>query len=165
MTAVYEYYLFEELMTFLKNRDLSHFHYCIGEACMDVCTDEDVDISITADTSDGRIPEETVDQMIDVLEHLDECVEKAYVWLKKLNLQNDRWFPFRNIITSDMDTIFAIDALHFGEKYGGSHKKMRLRDGFSITFALRGDDFYPVGFIVKFYYKDLYPFAAERYVW
>lgn len=42
---------------------------------------------------------------------------------------------------------------------------MRLRDGFSITFALRCDDYYPVGFTVKFYYKDLYPFAAERYVW
>ena len=50
--------------------------------------DDEVEVSIH--TPENKM-DETVDRVIDVLEHLDECIQRAYVWLSKQGLC-DEWF-------------------------------------------------------------------------
>ena len=72
-----------EVISFLKNGDYSSFdfrrEYTANDALISI---KDTDALLTiCNVPDNMIPEQTVIQVIDVLEHLDECIEQAYDWL------------------------------------------------------------------------------------
>lgn len=90
-----------EVISFLKNRDYSSFdfrrEYAANDALISI---KDTDALLTiCNVPDNMIPEQTVIQVIDVLEHLDECIEQASDWLTshefELGLQHIKndWKP------------------------------------------------------------------------
>mgnify|MGYP000909838350 CR=1 FL=1 len=90
-----------EVISFLKNRDYSSFdfrrEYTANDALISI---KDTDALFTiCNVPDNMIPEQTVIQVIDVLEHLDECIEQASDWLTshefELGLQHlkNNWKP------------------------------------------------------------------------
>ena len=90
-----------EVISFLKNRDYSSFdfrcEYTANDALISI---KDTDALLTiCNVPDNMIPEQTVIQVIDVLEHLDECIEQAFDWLTshefELGLQHikNEWKP------------------------------------------------------------------------
>ena len=72
----------DEIIRFLKKRDYSIFDYYNEYTAEDAVIDtKHTGVLCICNVSDNSIPEETVIQVIDVLEHLDECIEQAYDWL------------------------------------------------------------------------------------
>lgn len=97
-------YFRDELIDILKKRDFSKlafrkfdngvpYAYCIlfttgtsadeDEAFANGTPDS---VEVSVNTPDNKISDETADRMIDVLEHLDECIQRAYDWMSKHDL-------------------------------------------------------------------------------
>ena len=76
-----------DVISFLKDRDFSLFSFESDgdEKYALVFTEEVCEIRID-NVSDNLIPEEKVRQVLEVLEHLDECIKKAYDWIRHLEL-------------------------------------------------------------------------------
>lgn len=70
-----------EVISFLKKRDYSVFDFYSEYTAEDAEVYTKEALLFICNVSDNSIPEQTVIQMIDVLEHLDECIEQAYDWL------------------------------------------------------------------------------------
>ncbi len=156
------YFFPDELIDLLKKRDWSHFRFRKGKTWCIVYTylyanDLSQGVEISIDAPGGTIPEETAGQMIHVLTHLDECLQKAYVWLSRLDLKHDRWFPFPDLFPNEIDKIFIIYCMHFGP-YSGSSKKEPDRDSFSITFGTPQHAYFPLTYIVYYHHDDLSPY-------
>ena len=152
------YFVPEELIGLLKKRDWSHFRFQNGEAITYLYANElSQDIEISIEAPGGTIPEETADQMINVLEHLDECLQKAYVWLSRLDLKHDRWFPFPDVFPNEIEKIFIIYYMEFGPNIR-SKKREPDRNRFSITFGTPQHAYFPLTYIVYYHHDDLSPF-------
>ncbi len=90
----------DEIIRFLKKRDYSIFDFYNEYTAEDAVIDTKyTGVLCVCNVSDNSIPEQTVIQMIDVLEHLYECIEQAYEWLAsheiELGLQHlkNNWKP------------------------------------------------------------------------
>lgn len=90
----------DEIIRFLKKRDYSSFDFYSEYTEEDaVIYTKHTGVLNICHVSDNSIPEQTVIQVIDVLEHLDECLEQAYEWLAsheiELGLQHlkNNWKP------------------------------------------------------------------------
>lgn len=96
----------------------------------------EIEISIEPKGSDKAIPEETVKRMLDVLEHTEECIEKANDWIRSLNVKNDRTlaqtldksYPawLRKKIPDQFQERFMITGLNFGDVSSGYDHFSRL---------------------------------------
>ena len=169
-----------DVISFLKDRDFSLFSFETdgSEAFAKVYINEIRELCIY-NVSDHVIPEKTVRQVIDVLEHLDECIQKAYEWIRRLNLKNNRWFPGDKWYPHELDQIFEVTGLTF-EKTGEEHHfynpinrfeqlslgqdPKKAADGFSIGFDFKDSIYsplYPLSFFVKFICEDMRAYAIE----
>ena len=90
----------DEIIRFLKKRDYSFFDFYSDYTPEDaVISTKHTGALYICNVSGNSIPEQTVRQVIDVLEHLDECLEQAYEWLAsheiELGLQHlkNNWKP------------------------------------------------------------------------
>ena len=105
-------------------------------------------------TPDNQISDETADRMIDVLEHLDECMQRAYVWLSKQNLGDVRLTqPYYS--PQELEQLFTLNVLNFNEAGGGD---------FVMTFLLKYTDpwwYYDIWF----HYDDLQPYKSKNDLW
>ena len=93
-------YDLDEIIRFLKKRDYSSFDFYTEYSAEDaVIYTKHTGVLCICNVSDNTIPEQTVIQVTDVLEHLDECLEQAYEWLAsheiELGLQHlkNNWKP------------------------------------------------------------------------
>ena len=92
MSVKYIYYKLDDVIAFLKNRDFSRFIFYSNETFAVIEAEETEEILIDGvNASAHEIPEETVAQVLEVLTHLDDCVKKAYEWIKCLDFKNDKW--------------------------------------------------------------------------
>ena len=74
-----------------------------GTGCLYICN-----------VSDDVIPEETVRLAIDVLEHLDECLEQAYDKLGLWYFVDHKRSPGKDCFTHDPKKVFELDDIIFG---------------------------------------------------
>ena len=169
-----------DVISFLKDRDFSLFSFESDgdEKYALVFTEEVCEIRID-NVSDNLIPEEKVRQVLEVLEHLDECIKKAYDWIRRLELKNDRWFPRGEWFPHELDKIFEVIGVTF-QKTGEEHHFFDPRDrfekcclghdpknpadGFVIEFGFHDhiySRYYPLSFFVKFVCEDMRAYAVE----
>ena len=168
-------YFRDELIDILKKRDFLRlgfkkldngfpYAYCILYTT-GTSADEDEafangtpdSVEVSVHTPDNKISDETADRMIDVLEHLDECIKKAYVWLSKQDLHDD-WMTQPEYSPQELEQIFTMWELHFGI----SDSKKPLGGGFSLSFKLQD---YLWHYDVWFHYDDLQPYKSEKDLW
>ena len=154
------YFNLDEVIFFLKNGDFSFFDfysdysekdavvYMKGTGCLYICN-----------VSDDVIPEETVRLAIDVLEHLDECLEQAYDKLGLWYFVDHKRSPGKDCFTHDPKKVFELDDIIFGledwphcdyiEKYCLYPDTKTSADSFFINFRVED-----LGFLVKFRCED-----------
>ena len=164
---MYEFNFMEDVITFLKNRDLSHFRFQGGKAYLDIYSENSDAVKLCADAPDGTIPEETVSRMLDVLNDPDACIRKAYGWLNNLNVNDKlfahlypKWFP------GEMDQIYEKELTLYGIRFGKfrwGHDPNPVIDGFTISLMDDHGGWAHI-YTVKFVYKDMRPIAAERWI-
>lgn len=150
----------DEVIFFLKDGDFSFFDfysdysdkdavvYMKGTGCLYICN-----------VSDNVIPEKTVIQVIDVLEHLDECLEQAYDKLGLWYFVDHKWGSGKDSVKYDPKKVFELDDIIFGledwphcdykEEYCLGSEPKKDADSFWMNF--RCD---PLGFAVKFFCND-----------
>ena len=90
------YGIFElaEVISFLKNGDYTFIDFISDYSDNDAVVNiKGAGALYICNVSDSIIPEETVRQVIDVLEHWDECLKQAYGWLRFWDFKNDEWRP------------------------------------------------------------------------
>ena len=171
----YEYTL-EDVIFLLENRDFSEFGFNSEEGYSIILSDAG-EILTEYKGSDKVIPEETVRRMLDVLEHIEECIEKANDWIRTLDLKDDRTFAKtlsafeRKRIPNQFQEIFDVNGINFGDMgsmydhssllvwnqyHSGRQHPKKASDSFSIE--LDGDCCF---FNVKFDYKDMLPYEIE----
>ena len=80
---VYDYTL-EDVIFLLENREFSEFGFPDGEP-YSLIYSEAGEVLTEHKGADKVIPEDTVRRMLDVLEHIEECIEKAHNWICNLN--------------------------------------------------------------------------------
>ncbi|MBR5722532.1 MAG: hypothetical protein IKX57_02815 [Oscillospiraceae bacterium] len=167
---VYDYSL-EDVIFLLENREFSEFRFNSGKGYA-LIDSEAGEILIEHKGSDNVIPEETVRRMLDVLEHIEECIEKANDWIINLDQKDDKAFPAdQKKWIPDLKEIFEVKGINFGDLKShfnrfsilvwnqyrcGSHHPKYASDSFSIEFYV---DY--IFFNVKFDYKDMLPYEIE----
>lgn len=148
-----------EVLFFLKDGDYSFLHFGRNYSDEDaaVYTKETGELHI-CNVSDNYIPEETLRLVIDVLEHLDECRDQAYDWLRFWDFENGEWNPGHECSHDNAQTIFEVTAVFFRLENWPccDYKEYCLKpkkgaDSFSIEFEA---GHYPLGFNLKFRCKD-----------
>ena len=166
----YEYTL-EDVMFLLENKEFSEFKFCPG-AGYALIDSEAGEILIEYKGSDNVIPDETVRRMLDVLTHIEECIEKAYDWFSHLD-QNGNEMLAANSDNKFSGEIYDVNGIRFGDvtlsntwkrmkwkQYrSGSHHPKDAADIFSIIFQNTDDPYFI--FNVKFDYEDLLPYEIE----
>lgn len=154
----------DELIGILKKRDWSQlwfYEQCNGK----LGANTRIDVNEKADDVEFLIhtPEnmmdETVDRVIDLLEHLEECMQRAYVWLSKQNLC-DEWLTQPYYSPQALEQLFRMGTLECNE----------ASSNFVMTFfmdhsKLPPANFYPWLYDVCFHYDDLQPYKSEKYLW
>ncbi len=171
-----EYFL-DEFIDILKKRDYSRlgFHkyengfpyaYCFLYTTGTSAHEDEAFANGTPDSfevhvyaPDNTISDETADRMIHVLEHLDECIQKAYVWLSKQNLC-DKWLTQPYYSPQELEQLFRMGTLECNE--AGSDFVMTF---FMDHSKLPPANFYPWLYDVCFHYDDLQPYKSEKYLW
>ena len=162
-----------EVISFLKNRDYSSFdfrhEYTANDALISI---KDTGLLFICNVPDNTIPEQTVIQVIDVLEHLDECIEQAYEWLA-FGEWGKEWYKEKE---SNLDIVkkrYRVLEICFGlndwpesfykicEEYCRGPEPQKGADVFSIAFDHRDCD---SGFNVKFLCADRRPYKYMIYV-
>ena len=106
---------------------------------------------IVIEAPDGQIPDQTANQMLDVLNNLNDCTEKAHRLLKDVKIDLDT-YPHA------LDKGFAVCGI-----YSGHFRRVHNPDenGFVMTFTTV--EYYPLDFSVKFHYPDRHPFTLEAW--
>lgn len=167
---VYDYTL-EDVIFLLENREFSEFGFNTEKGYSIIYSDAG-EILTEHKGSDNAIPEETVRRMLNVLEHIEECIEKAYDRIINPDQKDDKaspaneekWIP-------DLKQIFEINGINFGDisslldhcsvliwsQSRRDHHPKCASDSFSIEFD--GDDHF--FFNVKFDYRDMLPYEIE----
>ena len=154
----YNYYFCEELIDILKkDRSLLWFYeQCNGKLGTNtniyvIDKADDVELYIHAPDS---MMDETINRVIDVLEHLEECIQRAYVWLSKQNLC-DVMLTQPYYSPQELEQLFTLNVLDFNEAGGGD---------FVMTFLLTYTDpwwYYDIWF----HYDDLQPYKSKHDLW
>ena len=164
-------YTLEDVIFLLENRDFSEF----GFKRYSIIYSDAGEILTEYKGSDKVIPEETVRRMLDVLEHIEECIEKAYDWIRTLDLKDGKTYDARvqTLIPHLLQEKLEVNGINFGDmsslydhcsilewnQYRSDHHPIEATDVFSIEFDFYwGAQFF---FIVKFAYKDMFPYEIE----
>lgn len=137
----------DEIIRFLKKRDYSIFDFYSEYSPEDaVIYTKHTGVLCICNVSDNSIPEQTVIQVIDVLEHLDECIEQASDWLTshefELGLQHIKndWEPGQAWVRRVKE---------FYEERESIRDRMKKRYTVSeICFRL--DDFWPTSITAEY---------------
>ena len=164
------YFFLEELIDLLKKRDYSHFSIQedsngFREAnCVLYANDKADYVEVSVYAPDDTISEETADRMIDVLEHLDECIQKAYVWLSKQDLHDD-WMTQPEYSPQELEQIFTMWNMFFGVSKSEPSRKKPHGGLFTLSFDLPDAEAYPWHYDVYFDYEDLQPYKSEKMLW
>ena len=137
----------KEVISFLKDGKMKSFRYGDGEFLIDCHKAGELCIQ----APDGRIPDETKRLIYDVLDHLDECIEKAQAWLEHC---------CTNEALRIFDCEYELGGFEFG-RFPFGHDPVSLTNGFSVWFS--STDYYPLGFTVKFT-RNRQPFAIEQWI-
>ena len=167
----YEYTL-EDVIFLLENRDFSEFGFNTEEGYSIISSDAG-EIVTEHKGAEKVIPEETVRRMLDVLEHIEEYIEKAYDWIRTLDLKNGKthheWSVKR--LPHQFQGKFWISGINFGDVLStydrssflvwsqyrrGKHHPKYPSDSFSIDI-----DCEYCFFLIKFDYKDMLPYEIE----
>ena len=165
-------YFRDELIGILKKRDFSKlafrkrdngfpYAYCLLYTT-GTSADEDTyayeyaeTYEVSVHTPDNQISDETADRMIDVLEHLDECIQRAYDWLSKHEL------PYAWLLQKN----YPMCELYFGAASVEPHSKKRVGGNFSLIFDIPETGDNPWHCDVWFHYFDLQPYKSEKDLW
>ena len=171
---VYDYTL-EDVIFLLENRDFSEFGF-ISEEGYSIIYSDAGEILTEHKGLDKVIPEETVRRMLYVLEHIEECIEKAYDWFSHLD-QNGNETVAANPDITFAQYFYEVNGINFGDiklsntwmilkwkqyRHGRQHLKYAT-DSFSIRFQNTDDPYFY--FIVKFDYKDMLPYEIEFWIY
>lgn len=148
----------DEIIRFLKKGDYSIFDFYSEYTAEDagIYTKERGFLCI-CNVSDNSIPEETVIQVIDVLEHLDECIEQAYDKLVYWDPVYDYWDP-KNRHTKTPEKTFELVEINFG--LPEFWQKSNFQEYRVPEPKTAGDVFWlefrcdPLGYLVKFRCED-----------
>ena len=138
----------KQIILFLETRNFENFYFNNGYAY--ILSHEAGEIFIEA--SDNDISNGTAKLVIDVLNNIDECINKAHRWLANIK-SDEKMFPHA------FDKGFEICGMYFG-KYSYGHDPSPT-NGFSISFSTV--EYYPCNFTVKFHLNN-HPFAVEEWV-
>ena len=169
----YEYTL-EDVIFLLENRDFSEFGFNTEEGYSIISSDAG-EIVTEHKGAEKVIPEETVRRMLDVLEHIEEYIEKAYNWIRTLDLKDGKTYDARvqTLIPHLLQEKLEVNGINFGDmsslydhcsilewnQYRSDYHPIEATDVFSIEFDFYwGAHFF---FIVKFSYKDMFPYEIE----
>lgn len=139
----------EQIIDFLEKRNFESF--CFNNGYAYILSHEADEIFIEA--PGNEISNETANLVIDVLNNLEECINKAYRWLEHIN-SDEKNYPH------SFDKGFEVCGMYFG-KYSYGHDPSPT-NGFSISFSTI--EYYPCNFTVKFSPKNLHPFTVEEWV-
>ena len=162
----YNYYFCEELIDILKKKDRSllwFYEQCNGKLGTNTyiyINDKADDVELHIHAPDNMM-DETIDRVIDVLEHLEECIQRAYVWLSKQNL-HDEWFTKPYYSPQELAQLFTLDVLDFREAGSEPGSPDPTGGVFVMTFCWIG---YLWLYDVCFHYDDLQPYKSEKYLW
>ncbi len=166
-------YFRDELIDILKKRDFSRlgFHkldngfpyaYCFLYTTGTSADEEEAfangtpdSVEVSVHTPDNTISDETADRMIDVLEHLEECIQKAYDWLSKQDLPY-AWLLQKNYPMCDLR--FEVASIEPGGK-------KRVGGNFILVFDMPEMRDNPWHYDVWFHYYNLQPYKSEKDLW
>ena len=154
----------EEIIDFLKKRDYSQFWFHdLGNgyrgAYFYLYVNDKADyVEASVYAPDNTISDETADRVIDVLEHLEECIQRAYVWLSKQDLHDD-WLTQQAYSPQELKQLFTLWELTFWIPDSEPHRKKPHSGTFSLSFDLPD---YPWHHDVYFDYYDLQPYKSEK---
>ena len=168
-------YFRDELIGILKKRDFSKLAfrkldngYCFADCCL-YANDKADDVEVFVTDHDNTISEETADRVIDALEHLDACIQRAYDWLSKQDLR-DGWLTKPAYSPQELAQMFTLCELDFEEN--GSVLGSPKPDGrvLVMTFDLEDTEpfhgnSYPWHHDVYFDCDDLQPYKSEKDLW
>ena len=172
VSKFFHYHSLAEVITFLKNRDFSQFYF--GTTSAQIVTEETEEIYVRS-VSDHVIPDETVERMLDVLEHLHEYLQKAYDRVLQLDLKNDKYFYDyeKKMLPNEPERVFTLNGIEFGiinsndyhphailyKPLCWGHKPKKDADGFLLSL-----DTGNMVFEVKFSYEDMRPYAIVAWL-
>lgn len=164
----------DELIDILKKRDWSQlwfYEQCNGKLGANTRIDvnekaDDVEFSIH---TPENMMDETVDRVIDLLEHLEECIQRAYVWLSNQNLC-DEWLTKPYYSPQALEQLFRMGTLECNEEGIVPDSPQTDVSDFVMTFfmdhsKLPHNDFYPWLYDVYFHYDDLQPYKSKKYLY
>ena len=171
---VYDYTL-EDVIFLLENREFSEFGFPDGEP-YSLIYSEAGEVLTEHNGADKVIPEDTVRRMLDVLEHIEECIEKAHNWICNLNPKEDEKlyeilgtqfsqeiYEVNGINFGDMESVFSYRNILLWSQSRSSHHPKYASDSFSIEFQEAHTPCFTLN--VKFDYKDMLPFEIELWWW
>ena len=168
-------YTLEDIIFLLENKEFSEFRFNSdkGYALID---SEAGEVMTEHKESDKVIPEETVRRMLHVLEHIEECIEKAHDWFSHLDQHGNETLA-ANLNKVFSQGIYEVNGINFGDIklsntwrilkwkhycHGRQHPK-NATDSFSIEFQYTDDPYFI--FNVKFDYKDMLPYEIEFWIY
>ena len=173
---VYDYTL-EDVIFLLENRDFSEFSFPDGEP-YSLIYSEAGEVLTEHKGTDKVIRGDTVRRMLYVLEHIEECIEKAHDWIctldsdEKLAATLGKGFSkgiskivyeVNGINFGDMNSVISYrNILLWSQSRSGHHPKY-ASDSFSIEFQEARTPCFT--FNVKFDYRDMLPFEIELWWW
>ena len=171
---VYDYSL-EDVIFLLENREFSEFNFPDGEP-YSLIYSEAGEVLTEYKGADKVIPEETVRQTLYVLEHIEECIEKAHDWIINLDLNEDEKLA-ANLGKGFSKIVYEVNGINFGDMISvisyrnilvwsrsrSGHHPKSASDSFSIEFQEAHSPCFT--FNVKFDYKDMLPFEIELWWW
>ena len=171
---VYDYTL-EDVIFLLENREFSEFSFPDGKP-YSLIYSEAGEILTEHKGADKVIPEDTVWRMLYVLEHIEECIEKAFDWICSLNPKEDEKL-YKNLGTQFSQEVYEVNGINFGymrsvishhnilvwSRSRSGHRPKSDSDSFSIEFQLADSPCFT--FNVKFDQKDMLPYGIELWWW
>ncbi len=159
----------DEVIFYLKDGDCSFFDYYSEYSKNDAAVYiKGAGSLYICNLSEDDIPEETVRRVIDVLEHLDECLKQAYDTLVHWDFDHHTWDSKRKCFKEDPKEVFELDEILFGsdgwtscdfQKYCPDPKPQSVDDSFWIKF--RCD---PLEFSVQFRSRDRRLYSIQPYI-
>ena len=169
------YFFPDELIDLLKKRDYSQFWFhelgngYRGAYMYLYVNDKADDVETSVCAPDYTISDKTADRMIHVLEHLEECIQRAYDWLSKQDL-HDGWLTQPVYSPQELEQILTMWELSFGISYCEPGSPNPVVGSFSLSFDLEDTtpfhgNRYPWHHDVWFHYYDLQPYKSEKDLW
>ena len=164
----------DELIGILKKRDWSQLWFYeqvngkLGANTRIDVNEKADDVEFSIHTPENMM-DETIDRVIDLLEHLEECIQRAYVWLSKQNLC-DKWLTQPYYSPQALEQLFRMGTLECNEEGIVPDSPQTDVSDFVMTFfmdrsKLSPDDFYPWLYDVYFHYDDLQPYKSKKYLY